>query len=354
MRQHLLMVGVLLGLTLLAPAASSGIRSSQSSYELRTVTLNGKQIRVPFKSQLVTDLYGEYSPWQIVAISQNRKYALMSEAVGDRWLGAHKLYLTDIHGHPLRLLLAETRDPIIGSWAPDAQRFAYANGYGVSSCGGAGIDMRAGSPDSDQTVDLGVGGIVWGPHGSYATGEPCSGGTFRLVFTDPHGIAHVIPTPPPGEGADAISPRGDRLAYETTGQWGEWVLHIVSTGSGRELGSIDNAYSVAWAPGGRRFAFVKGDRGNPSSGFGAIAVADFNGKHIRTVVRAPYPPPHFGFPTWSPDGRFIAFERDRYLTIGIVKSSGAGRRFVVHHWPETHLWGWSPDSRRLYYDGTFP
>lgn len=351
MRPRVLMVGLLLGLTLLTPAASSGTRTSKSFYELRSITLGDKHIRVLFKSRLIND---EYATWNIVALSQNHRFALMSEAVGDPWFGAHNLYLTDIHGHPLRLLLSQTRDTIVGSWAPDAQSFAYGSGYGVSSCGGSGNDFRVGSPDSDQTVDVGVAtSFAWGPHGSYVLDKWCNGNTQQLVYTDPQGIAHVIPTPPNWEGGGVVSPRGDRLAYGTYGTWGEPVVHIASTSSGRELGTIDNAESVTWAPGGGRFAFVKDDRNRPGLGFGAIAVADANGKHLRTLVPATWPPPYFGFPSWSPDGRFIAFERDHYLTIGIVKASGGGRRYIVHHWPVVQFDGWSSDSRRIYYEGVF-
>jgi Tol biopolymer transport system component len=186
--------------------------------------------------------------------------------------------------------------------------------------------------------------FAWGPKGSFAIQQDCG-----LIFTDPAGLTHQITN---GWGFTvAISPRGDRIAYVDNGRFGEDVVHIVSTRTGRELGTIENASSVAWAPGGRRFAFVK-NPDNSGPGFGAIAVADANGQHVRTVIRASRPEPHFGLPTWSPDGRFIAFQRG-FRTIGIVRPTGAGRRYIVHHWPGIELQGWSPDSRRIYYDGVF-
>src|SRR3954471_19911640 len=86
------MVGLLLGLAFLSPAASSGIRAGQSFSELRTVTLDGKHVRVLFKS-LIND---EYSRWRVVDLSRDRKLALMSEVAGDAF--EHEKPLPD--GHP--------------------------------------------------------------------------------------------------------------------------------------------------------------------------------------------------------------------------------------------------------------
>lgn len=340
MRPRPLMVGLLLGLAFLSPAASSGIRAGQSFSELRTVTLDGKHVRVLFKS-LIND---EYSRWWVVDLSRDRKLALMSEVAGDPLSNTKNLYLTDIHGHPRRLLMTATGFEPVGSWAPDARRFAYMDQKNeASSC--ADWTFRSGSPGSGEPTTLGEGELfAWGPKGSFAIQQKCG-----LVFTDPAGVEHQITT---GWGFGlAISPRGDRIAYVDSGEFGGYVLHIASTRTGREVGTIENANSVAWAPGGRRFAFVK-NPDNSGAGFGAIAIADANGKHVRTVIRASWPPPYYGVPTWSPDGRFVAFQRG-FLTIGIVKPTGAGRRYIVHQWPVVGLRGWSPDSRRIYYDGVF-
>src|SRR3954447_14725266 len=98
------MVGLLLGLAFLSPAASSGIRAGQSFSELRTVTLDGKHVRVLFKS-LIND---EYSRWWVVDLSRDRKLALTSEVAVDPVGNRKNLSLTDIRGQRRGLLMTAT------------------------------------------------------------------------------------------------------------------------------------------------------------------------------------------------------------------------------------------------------
>jgi Tol biopolymer transport system component len=152
------------------------------------------------------------------------------------------------------------------------------------------------------------------------------------VFTDPSGREHVVAS---GWTAGiAVSPRGDRIAYETYAP-SSVTLHVARTDGRGEIAAIGGASSAAWSPAGQRLAFTYGR---------AIAVAGADGRAVRRIARGV----RLRAPAWSPDGRRIAYVRDdRALETaapdGKHRTRVARARVLIDFW-------WSPKSRRIYYD----
>jgi Tol biopolymer transport system component len=104
---------------------------------------------------------------------------------------------------------------------------------------------------------------------------------------------------------------------------------------------------ISWSADGRQLAFPAG------RGQSKIIVAGVDGSSDRAITSARY---DAGDPTWSPDGKRIAFgcravpdERLIELTdICIVNADGSGEKNVTNHTTESiHSPHWSPDGRQI-------
>jgi dipeptidyl aminopeptidase/acylaminoacyl peptidase len=113
----------------------------------------------------------------------------------------------------------------------------------------------------------------------------------------------------------AVSPKGDRLAYLSGGQI--WTAPLGGAGAPSALMQQRagvTAVEMRWSPDGSKLAFVS-DRANHSF----IAVYDFASKSLLYLDPSV---DRDANPTWSPDGRQIAFTR---MTSGGAAGRGARR-----------------------------
>ena len=117
----------------------------------------------------------------------------------------------------------------------------------------------------------------------------------------------------------------------------------------------------AWSPNGRRIAFVSRRDGNAEV---YVMNADGSGKRNLTRDRAS----DDDYPTWSRDGRKLAFLRgalvhSRTVTVGaggpydsyqlyVMNADGSGLRRLTHPRLGTNRLVWSPDGRTIY-DGRY-
>lgn len=132
--------------------------------------------------------------------------------------------------------------------------------------------------------------------------------------------------------------QSNRIAFSADGD----IIAINPDGTGRvPLTSTDDEIesNVAWAPDGRRLAFVRGD--------GGVYVMYTDGTKIKRIVE---PRPEVEGPAWSPDGRKVAFGAAAGSTFAIyvVNADGTGLDRVFR--AKTGWVGdpdWSPDGKRL-------
>jgi TolB protein len=112
--------------------------------------------------------------------------------------------------------------------------------------------------------------------------------------------------------------------------------------------------SPAFSPDGRRVVF---SRYRPMLGSQMLFVTSSDGSHPAHRIT----PSLRGFaiwPTWSPDGRWIAFEdlieapRGIGGALYVVRPNGNSLSRITGYWPRSFSPSWSPDSDRLVYAST--
>jgi Tol biopolymer transport system component len=112
----------------------------------------------------------------------------------------------------------------------------------------------------------------------------------------------------------------------------------------------------AWSPDGRTIVFVSGRDGN-----GEVYAMDANGSSPRNLTQDPAQDVH---PAWSPDGRSIAFVSsrspssrckpgpgpcwdDRPSEVYVMNADGSGKRNLTRDRANDDYPTWSPDGRRI-------
>jgi Tol biopolymer transport system component len=110
-----------------------------------------------------------------------------------------------------------------------------------------------------------------------------------------------------------------------------------ATGIGKVVGND----APSWSPDGRSIAFTSFRNGR-----GDIYVMDAGGSGQRRLTTTPA---HDDLATWSPDGSRIAFvsDRDGNLEIYVMNADGSGQLRLTTASGSDYGPSWSPDSRRI-------
>jgi Tol biopolymer transport system component len=153
---------------------------------------------------------------------------------------------------------------------------------------------------------------------------------------------------PAYEWYSAWSPDGGQLAFMSfparrEGASPQDIYVMNADGSGRRrLTHIGSAMHPTWSPDGRKIAFA--------SNYG-ISTIKVDGTGLRRLTRSLRGPGWESDPAWSPDGRQIAFTSAGSNTptgIYVMKADGTGRRRLT---TSSRGWdsepGWSPDGRKI-------
>jgi tol-pal system beta propeller repeat protein TolB len=139
-----------------------------------------------------------------------------------------------------------------------------------------------------------------------------------------------------------------RIAYVTTR--GSRLSIVIADGSGQHARLLDAAlqiqeYQPAWSRRASRIAFVGLLRGDPSTA--EILVSAPSGRGFRQLTRNNW---EDDFPTWSPDGRFIAFYSFRPQGAGLYLMSANGmHQHLLAHTTDPVSWApaWAPNGKSI-------
>ncbi len=146
-------------------------------------------------------------------------------------------------------------------------------------------------------------------------------------------------------GCGDVSPDASRIVLEGFGRRGMQGIYSVRASDGGGLVRLTHSHDgyPRYSPDGGQVVFLRTKAGVTPSGAGALFVANADGTGARRIVPWGFA---FLFYDWSPDGRWIAFERP-YGKLYLVHPDGTG----VHQIPLRLPPGtgaanpsWSPDG----------
>jgi WD40 repeat protein len=145
------------------------------------------------------------------------------------------------------------------------------------------------------------------------------------------------------ESIAAFSPSGEKIAYYGTGNG---LIVINSDGSGREVLS-NNAYCyndgfahLEWSPYGEWIAYTCFDNGAVD-----ICVTNADGDHWINLTKDV---PEDGWPTWSRDGRYLAYSGGLDGDIWVVDLADSSRRNLTKTAGKgEYFTQWSADGTRI-------
>ena len=197
------------------------------------------------------------------------------------------------------------------AWSPDCTKIAYT-GWTERYIGAFYIASVDGS-DRVMVFDHGAGSPAWSPDG---TRIAFSQGSGKWVKGDP--VSHIF----------VVDADGSNVVQLTSGDFGD--------------------RSPSWSPDGRRIAFARQDLHNREGIYEQyddvfIAMMDADGGNVKTLTEGGLSD---GYPAWSPDGKWIAYDRGQDLWVMDTEGRNV-RSIAVEYTPNGH--SWSPDSKALAY-----
>jgi TolB protein len=265
----------------------------------------------------------------------------------DRVGAAVGLYVVRADGRGLRKVLDLPNGGDAPAWSPEGKRLAAQEGVGLVLLDASGKPLRrlTTSP-SDRLSE-------WSPDGRWIgfLRMLASGSYFLAVRPDGAGLHQVTHALRRIEGFE-WAPDSRRVLVRWSSGGGPRVGVVGASGALRTLVRSGCPAGASWAPDGREIAFASGCK---HSGISVVSLAT---RRVRRLTRGNQLFDD-AWPAWSPDGRRLAFSRiypqggSEPTTLNTIHSDGTRLRELEplgaeSYYDERPLW--SPDGRFLLFE----
>jgi len=188
--------------------------------------------------------------------------------------------------------------------------------------------------------------LTWSPDGTQLAMAIAGGGPSRIATLDVDTKAMRTLV----EGSSPVwAPDGRSLAFLRAGDL--WVVDASGQNERRITNDRDDERAPAWSPDGRTIAFM-----SSRSGFQNVWVVPVQGGAPRQVTTKAmfHDMTRFGV-SWSPDGAWLAYISNaggwEHDELWVVSAAGGAPRQVSRGLNVTSQPDWSPDGRRLAFNG---
>ena len=301
---------------------------------------------------------GSAKPIDEIAFVTNR------DGYGEIWAmrpdGSDRRRLTD--AEPPRTDASGAGTP---AWAPDGERLAYSfsdqdaqRASNIYVTGADGKEKRSLTTGGGAAIDP-----SWSPDGKrIAFARFLSKRGIFVIGADGSGDAGITHVGGPTfDIGPAWSPDGDTIAFtrvtvKTDLEHPRLALFAVAPDGGGLRKLIDEGAEAAWSPDGKRIAFTSiRDRFGRScfeecKTSGEIYLANADGSNARRLTKSKADDRS---PTWSPDGRSIAFVSDRSAPdehdneIYVMRADGSGLHRITNklEWSLDPAWRPRPSDK---------
>ena len=205
---------------------------------------------------------------------------------------------------------------------------------------------------------------AWSPNGAkiaFVRRDSVGRGDIYVMNPDGSGVTRLTESPQ-GEFQPTWSPDGSKIAFLRSHvyndgisaySWQEvWVMNADGSGETRLTNDLRASGTPDWSPDGNKIAFTRINcAANDRDCFGVNYDIWVMNAHGRKETKLTTNPSHDRFPSWSPDGKKIAFDGmvagGNNFDVFVMNADGSGVSRLTDTTLEEEAPKWAPDGTQL-------